>query len=448
MKILGQSQAPTTNLFLHIGYISANPRSYRPYHLQSFQKELIVLDQDLTLQNPAVVEAPPPDLEYPRDRELPFGLPPSPDLAIMGWVTLFFLGSGWYLRRQAGEPGDLGGRFRAGTDAEPVGESLSAAGPGSGSDPEEQQAVAAEHGSKARSPQGSVTEIPVEAGSTKAPQRLRWPLALLLLGLLALPVHILSTPVNGGKLFPHPDRGRFTPYADPKRATRAIMEGLLADSIRHSPLPMQSLGDLRGQMALPAAISRLTPGVRQALQHYGLDGWGRAFRFAGSPDPTGPSAEIYRITSAGPDGSFGTADDLSSEVRRVSDRSIDWERRIKGVYLQTAEKGTRELFIRRVQDSFFRYQQPEKAAQLTGTNLFDLIFTAAINDSDDDSTSLKTMLVGYKAAGYLYKGSDNRWTTIDEDDPDSVATATFLQRIEDLPEGSLAYLRLIEPRDD
>ncbi len=93
-------------------------------------------------------------------------------------------------------------------------------------------------------------------------------------------------------------------YEDPEAATQAILHGLVANSLPGSPVNVRQLAAIQHEVAFPVPAEQYTPGMSYAQKTYGRDGWGREFKF----DPL--AGGRYRIASAGADGSHGTSDDI------------------------------------------------------------------------------------------------------------------------------------------
>ena len=93
-------------------------------------------------------------------------------------------------------------------------------------------------------------------------------------------------------------------YENPVAATQAILHGLVANALPGSSADVRELAALQHEVAFPVPTENYTPGMSYAQTTYGRDGWGREFKF--DPLPKG----CYRIVSAAADGSHGTSDDI------------------------------------------------------------------------------------------------------------------------------------------
>ena len=169
-------------------------------------------------------------------------------------------------------------------------------------------------------------------------------------------------------------------YANPEPATQVLLHGIIADAIINLGQPIESLANIQNEVGLPAAA--LTAGEAYALQTYGIDGWGNAFRLVLAPvDPYpgyGPR-ELYQVTSAGEDGVFDTADDLSIAVAQTTDS--DFERHRYAWFL-SEHAGQNYVIFHRWSGNLFEYSHQALALQVTGSELFDL-FT--MEDYGDES---------------------------------------------------------------
>ena len=153
-------------------------------------------------------------------------------------------------------------------------------------------------------------------------------------------------------------------YRDPQAATEAIIHALVANGLLGVSIDVRNLAAIQKEVAYPVVEAEYTPGMKYSQKTYGRDGWGKEFSFERLDD------RKYRIISAGPDGLFGTKDDIHFVT--PSGISTNWELRVGGMYLRIAE-GREFLLIHRIKDSYFKLANPEAARILTGTDLFDLL---------------------------------------------------------------------------
>ncbi len=160
-------------------------------------------------------------------------------------------------------------------------------------------------------------------------------------------------------------------YADPQMATRVLLHGIVADALAHAPhYKVRSLKQMRRHVSLPAR--KLTRGMKHALKSFTRDGWGRPFQLTGS---RGKGA--YLVRSAGKDGVFKTADDLTRRVLTLRDRN--WDRYIRTIYLRKADK--RYVFLyHRWRGKLFKYRDKDGARRLTGTTRYDLLPVRTLYD--------------------------------------------------------------------
>jgi hypothetical protein len=153
-------------------------------------------------------------------------------------------------------------------------------------------------------------------------------------------------------------------YKDPQAATEAILHTLIASALQEVPsVDVRSLSAIQSGVAFPVAVSEYTPGMLYAQHAYNRDGWGREFLF----EPLGHGQ--YQITSAGPDGIPGTADDI---VLVTPNPIINGsENNIGGVYFRTVNGGE-VVLIHRIQNDPYGSAHLADARKLTETDLFDL----------------------------------------------------------------------------
>ena len=150
-------------------------------------------------------------------------------------------------------------------------------------------------------------------------------------------------------------------YKSPEAATHAILDGLVVNGLAGSPVGISTLAAIQEQVAFPIPAKEYTPGMVYAQKTYGRDGWGREFAFESL------SGGKYRITSAGPDGVFGTKDDI---VVVTGSREHNWEDCVSGVYVRPMAE-MQFCFVHRVRDPLFRAKHGDEAFGLTENNLFD-----------------------------------------------------------------------------
>lgn len=139
--------------------------------------------------------------------------------------------------------------------------------------------------------------------------------------------------------------------------------GLIANGLAaYRSRTVCSLAEIYFEVAFPVLPSQYTPGMAYAVRTYGRDGWGREFAFESLV------MERYRVTSAGPDGKFGTVDDL---VFVTPHRATNWEECVPGVYVRRYA-GCQTGFVHHVDDLDFRFHRPTEAREAIGCNRFDL----------------------------------------------------------------------------
>ena len=155
-------------------------------------------------------------------------------------------------------------------------------------------------------------------------------------------------------------------YENPEAATHAILHALVANALPGSEVNVKELAAIQHQVAFPVPTDQYTPGMSYAQKTYGRDGWGREFRFDLLPNGR------YRIASAGADGSHGTPDDIVLVTPKKD--ADNWEQLVNGVYVRRmpgAEDGYACL-IHHVAHTNFRWKDSLMARQLTGSGSFDM----------------------------------------------------------------------------
>lgn len=148
-------------------------------------------------------------------------------------------------------------------------------------------------------------------------------------------------------------------YADPEAATRVLLYGMIADGIANTRARVYSLAQVREEIALP--VASLSAGEAYALDHYGLDGWGREFRLFHLMLTT-------VVTSDGADGKPGTADDFVLRLAPVD--PDNWEKGRHAIFVRRHE-GNYLMLFHRWPGGMFEYANKELARRLTNTAVFD-----------------------------------------------------------------------------
>jgi hypothetical protein len=151
-------------------------------------------------------------------------------------------------------------------------------------------------------------------------------------------------------------------YRDPQAATEAIQRALIATGLLGAWTDVRNLAAIQDDVAFPVTAAEYTPGMKYSQKTYGRDGWGREFSFEKLADCRN------RITSAGPDGKFGTSDDV---VLVTPAKDSDWERNVGGMYVRTVA-GREIVLIHQIGDTTFLRAHAEAAKKLTGTDQFDM----------------------------------------------------------------------------
>ncbi len=150
-------------------------------------------------------------------------------------------------------------------------------------------------------------------------------------------------------------------YENPQLATKALLHGLIADALVNIGRPVSSLANIQNEVGVPRG--KPSSGLKYAIAHYGVDGWGKELRF-------GTQGGQYLVSSAGADGIFGNTDDLKLQIGGCSDST--WDSRRYGHFLHR-ESGEILLLIHRWTGDHFKYNDQARASRLTGGDLFDVL---------------------------------------------------------------------------
>jgi hypothetical protein len=155
------------------------------------------------------------------------------------------------------------------------------------------------------------------------------------------------------------------PFEDPRAATEAILNGIVADAVACSRASeITSLASVSEQVGLPGSYR--TAGMRWAVANYQDDGWGRRFRLRAL------GKDRFQVSSAAEDGVFETQDDIALEMRRAG--AFDWPQRIRAYYLRREGDEVGVSFHRCGNTSTrHRYVGPPGARGLVGDALFGLL---------------------------------------------------------------------------
>ena len=177
---------------------------------------------------------------------------------------------------------------------------------------------------------------------------------------------ILFSPSCGENLEPLPtvppwQDQKVQAYENPELATKALLHGLIADALVNIGRDVSSLANLQNEVALPMASPG--EGAKYALTHYGQDGWGKEMRLT-------RQGGQYLVTSAGKDGTFGSADDLKLQIGGCDDGS--WDQRRYGHFVRK-DGAELVLLIHRWTGDHFKYNDQARASRLTGGAYFDAL---------------------------------------------------------------------------
>lgn len=166
----------------------------------------------------------------------------------------------------------------------------------------------------------------------------------------------------GGGLDPPDARASAASFADPKKATIAILNGIVADAITSADLEkLSSLDDVENEVGLPTAEP--TAGMKHAIANYGSDGWGNPFKLGGS------KSKGYLVRSSGADGKHKTKDDMSIRVRLS--RGKTWDENRSAFFIRMVD-GEHLVLFHAFSGDLFEYTNQGLAKEVTGTDRYDL----------------------------------------------------------------------------
>lgn len=157
-------------------------------------------------------------------------------------------------------------------------------------------------------------------------------------------------------------------YTSPEDATLVILHGIVVPAVANIGQGVETLANIQNEVALPAPT--LTEGMKYALKTYGFDGWGNELRLetSGFKDADGEGFSDYTVTSAGPDATFDTEDDIAVAFRQTNNDSWGWSRNV----FFLAKKTDLVVAFHRWNDEMFEYKNEDAAGKLFGTHLTDL----------------------------------------------------------------------------
>jgi hypothetical protein len=161
----------------------------------------------------------------------------------------------------------------------------------------------------------------------------------------------------------HEDK-HFAPYEDPRQATIAILNGIVADALACSRArDITSLADVSRQVGLP--FTNKTGGMRYAIANFADDGWGRPFRFRAE------AKTRFEVTSAGDDAVFDTTDDITLNVTKPG--QYDWPSKLRAFYLRRERSDVGVSFHRCGPEGTRRIHIQPTARGLIGDALYGVI---------------------------------------------------------------------------
>jgi hypothetical protein len=182
----------------------------------------------------------------------------------------------------------------------------------------------------------------------------------------------LGDPGAEEKALPAPWEGvELQAFADPQAATEAILYGIVADGLANIDFEADELKHIQLEVGLPTTDP--SPGLAHALETYGFDGWRNELRLQrddGSTVDGGAEVARYTVTSAGEDGAFDTEDDIVVRVEGSTDAS--WDQNRWATFLRPDDQGELVMLFHRWRGEHFEYLHQAAAADLTGSELFDV----------------------------------------------------------------------------
>ncbi len=160
-------------------------------------------------------------------------------------------------------------------------------------------------------------------------------------------------------------------YVHPEQATLAIIHGIIGPALANIGEDVATLANLRDEVALPSRTP--SEGEAYALTTYGIDGFGNELdlEIHEKADVDEHPYSGYTVTSAGPDGTFGTDDDISADVDQTMNDSWGWTPR-NAYYLMEID-GQVDLLFHRWNHKMFEFQEEDRAAAVTDSDMFDVM---------------------------------------------------------------------------
>ncbi|MCP4677306.1 MAG: hypothetical protein GY854_17690 [Deltaproteobacteria bacterium] len=167
-------------------------------------------------------------------------------------------------------------------------------------------------------------------------------------------------------------------YANPDDATIALLHGVIIPAVANIGQKVDVLANIQNEVGLPTR--HLTEGQAYALSTYGIDGFGKEFRFTRNAlkDVDEKPYSGYTVSSAGADGMFDTGDDIVKHFEQTINETWGWHR--NAFYLGKSGDDVVVLFHRWNGD-MFEYNNESLAEQLTGSSLFDLFEVQNLDES-------------------------------------------------------------------
>ena len=160
-------------------------------------------------------------------------------------------------------------------------------------------------------------------------------------------------------------------YAHPEEATYAILYGIIKPATAGIGQGVDVLANIQNETALP--VKSLTEGEQYALKMYGLDGWGNPFALNWTEESYYEESNyrVYEVTSAGPDGTMNTDDDISASFRQITNDC--WGDVTEVSFYIVPSGDTPTLLFHRWKNKMFEYNDKSVAEGLTGDVLFDVL---------------------------------------------------------------------------
>lgn len=185
-----------------------------------------------------------------------------------------------------------------------------------------------------------------------------------LLAIVAFPN--LAQPCIAGdpSKLPPPWKGvKIQEYQNPLAATQVILQGLVANAAAGLGDKAINLTSLQKEVAFPLQEKSYTPGMKYATLCYNRDGWGNEIEYKYEKG-------TLTLQSSGKDGMANTSDDIKFIIGQ--DHKEDWESRLISIFISVNDSGKPIIFNHKVRHKLFKTSGTKNAKKLTGNNCFDM----------------------------------------------------------------------------